>query len=60
MTFAERNLGYHTAKHLDAWLAANLRPDETAQLRSPMLELAWEHLDLLERGWWRVYDLVKA
>jgi hypothetical protein len=60
MTLAERNLGYHTAKHLDAWLNVNLRPDEAAQLRTPMLELAWRRLDLLERSWRRIYDLVKA
>ena len=53
---AELILSYETVKHLDAWLARNLREDEAWLVRQPMLDLAASDPDWLDRGWWRVYE----
>lgn len=66
MTNAEQTLGYETVKHLDAWLARNVRDEDQGRwwsgvsgLREAMLRLAANDEDYwLAQGWWRVHDQV--
>jgi hypothetical protein len=60
MTNAELSLDYQTVKHLDAWLARELRADEAERVREAMLEFAASDVAWLDRGWWRVYDEVRC
>ena len=62
MTHAEQTLSYETVKHLDAWLARNVR-DETngviERVRADMLRLAAsDETYWLNQGWWKVFDRI--
>ena len=62
MTHAEQTLSYETVKHLDAWLARNVR-DETSgvidRVRADMLRLtASDEIYWLNQGWWKVFDRI--
>lgn len=43
--------------HLRQWVQAQLPTGEWDKAYDRMLKFACENPDLLDRGWWRIYDL---
>ena len=62
MTNPEFAFDYETVKHLDAWLARNIRDESQTvmdRVRTDMLRLVRsDETYWLNQGWWKVFDAV--